>query len=166
MNLESLRAALRVETETEAARRRAQVDESGERRLAEAQAKAREVIEQGRLEGAQAGAKESLRRRAAANRRARELRLAAQRGLIDELRLRARQAALQLRKDSRYGELLERVSQAARSQLGADADVEVDPPDLGGVMARAGSTSVDYTLPALVDRAIAELDGQLETLWQ
>jgi vacuolar-type H+-ATPase subunit E/Vma4 len=166
MNLESLRIALRVEAETEVARRRAQVDEACERRLAEAQATAREVTEQGRLEGVQAATRESLRRRAAANRRARELRLAAERALLDELRLRARQAALQLRVDPRYGDLLERVSQVARSQLGADTEVVVDPPDIGGVLARAGSTSVDYTLPALVDRAIAELDGQLETLWR
>ena len=38
--------------------------------------------------------------------------------------------------------------------------------ELGGVVGRAGSTSVDYTLPALVERAIAELDGRLETLWR
>ena len=124
MNLESLRTALRVEAETEAAKRRTEVDEACERRLAEAQAKARELTEQGRLEGAHVAARKSLRRRAAANRRARELRLAAQRGLIDELRLRGREAALELRKDPRYEELLERLSQAAKSQLGADAEVE------------------------------------------
>jgi vacuolar-type H+-ATPase subunit E/Vma4 len=166
MNLESLRTALLGEAETEVVRRCAQVDEACERRLAEAQAKAAELIEQARLEGVHAAAKDSLRRRGAANRQARELRLAAQRGLIDELRLRAVETALQLREDSRYAELLERVSRVARSQLGADAEVELDPPGLGGVMARAGTTSVDYTVPTLVDRAIAELDGQLETLWR
>ena len=121
---------------------------------------------QGRLEGARLAERNALRRRAAANRRARELRLAAQRGLIEELRLRAGDGALLLRKDPRYGELLDRVVAGSEIQLGADAEVEVDPPDVGGVRARAGSTSVDYTLPALVDRAIAELDGQLETLWR
>lgn len=166
MNLDSLRTALRVEAETEAAKRLAEVDEACKRRVAEAHAMARELTNQGRLEGARVAARNSLRRRAAANRRARELRLAAQRELIDELRLRANEAALEIRKDPRYEELLERVSQAAKSQLGAEADVRVDPPDLGGVVARAGSTSVDYTLPALVDRAIAQLDGQLETIWQ
>ncbi len=166
MNLDSLRTALRVEAETEAVERLAQVDEACKRRLADAHATARELTKQGRLEGGRVAARNSLRRRAAANRRAREVRLAAQRGLVDDLRLRANEAALELREDARYGGLLERVSQAAKSQLGADAEIEVDPPDLGGVRARVGSTSVDYTLPALVDRAIAELDGQLETLWQ
>ncbi len=165
MNLDSLRTALRLEAETEAAKRLTQVDEACERRLAEAQARARGLAHQGRLEGARQAERNSLRRRAAANRRARELRLAAERGLVEELRLRAGKEALLLRKDPRYGELIDRVSQAARSQLGGGAEVEVDPA-VGGVRARAGSTSVDYTLPALVDRAIAELDGQLETLWQ
>lgn len=166
MNLGSLRTALRVEAETQAAKRLAEVDEACKRRLAEAHARARELAHEGRLEGARLAERNSLRRRAAANRRARELRLAAERGLVEELRLRAGEGALLLRKDPRYGELIDRVSQAARSQLGADAEVEVDPPDVGGVRARAGSTSVDYTLPALVDRAIAELDGQLEMLWR
>jgi vacuolar-type H+-ATPase subunit E/Vma4 len=166
MNLDSLRIALRVEAETEAAERLAQLDEECERRLAEAQATARELAHQGRQEGASLAKRQSLRRRAAANRHARELRLAAQRGLIDELRLRANQAALELRQDPRYEDLLVRSSKLAKSQLGADAEIEVDPPDLGGITGRAGSMSVDYTLPALVDRALAELDGQVETLWR
>jgi vacuolar-type H+-ATPase subunit E/Vma4 len=165
MNLDSLRIALRVEAETAAAQRLAEVDEARERRLAEAHARARELAEQGRLEGARLAQRNSLRRRAAANRHARESLLAAQSELLDELRLRATEAALELRTDPRYGELLERVSALAKSQLGTDAEVEADA-ELGGVVGRAGSTSVDYTLPALVERATAELDGQLETLWR
>ena len=75
-------------------------------------------------------------------------------------------AALQLKTDRRYPELLERLSQIATAQLGAGAKLEIDPPELGGVVARAGARSVDYTLPSLVDRAIGELDGKLETLWR
>jgi vacuolar-type H+-ATPase subunit E/Vma4 len=165
MNLDSLRTALRVEAETAAAQRLAQVDEACERSLAEAHSRARRLADQGRLEGALLTERNSLRRRAVANRHARELLLAAQSGLLDDLRLRATEAALELRTDPRYEQLLERVSQLARSQLGADAEVEADE-ELGGVVGRAGSTSVDYRLPALVERAIAELDGQLETLWR
>lgn len=126
---------------------------------------ARELAEQGQLEGARLAERNSLRRRAAANRHARELLLAAQSELFDELRLRATEGALELRTDPRYADLLERVSTLAKSQLGADAEVATDA-ELGGVVGRAGSTSVDYRLPALVERAIAELDGQLETLWR
>jgi vacuolar-type H+-ATPase subunit E/Vma4 len=165
MNLDSLRTALRVEAETAAKERIAQVHEACERSLAEAHARARELVDQGRLEGVRLAEQSSLRRRAVANRHGRELLLAAQSALLDELRLRATEAAFELRMDPCYEELVERVSALAESQLGADAEIAPDA-ELGGVVGRAGSTSVDYTLPALVERAIAQLDGQLETLWQ
>jgi vacuolar-type H+-ATPase subunit E/Vma4 len=165
MNLDSLRTALRVEAETAATQRLAQVEEACEHRLAEAHAKARELADQGRLEGERLAKQNSLRRRAAAKRHARELRLVAQAGLLDELRLRATEDALELRTDPRYEELLERLSTLAKSQLRADAEVVADA-EVGGVVGRAGSMSVDYRLPVLVERAIAQLDGQLETLWQ
>ena len=57
-----------------------------------------------------------------------------------------------LRGAAGYPALLERLTRAARDQLGADAEVEVDP-GIGGVIGRTGRTSVDYTLPALADRA-------------
>jgi vacuolar-type H+-ATPase subunit E/Vma4 len=165
MNLDSLRTALRVEAETAARERLIEVDQACERSLAEAHARAGELADQGRLEGARLAERNRLRRRAAANRHAREQLLAAQSKLLDELRLRATEAALELRTDPRHQALLERVSRLARSQLGVDADVEADT-ERGGIVGRVGSTSVDYTLPALVERAIAELDGQLEKLWQ
>ena len=70
----------------------------------------------------------------AAGRRARELRLGAQRGLIDELRRRALEASPQVQADPRYPALLARLSEAARSQLGPGAELDVDPPRLGGVV--------------------------------
>lgn len=166
MNLEPLRTALTAEAEADAQRRRAELEAACERRVAEAEAKAKALTQQGQLDGAQAAAQEALRRRAAASRRARELRLEAQRALLDELRARAREAALRLRTDPRYPELLDRLSRAAKSQLGPKAELVVDPPELGGVLGQAGGVSVDYTLPALVDRALDELDGRLEALWE
>ena len=165
MNLEPLRATLTAEVEADENRHRAEVDEMCERQLARVRARARALARQSRLEGEQAAAQEARRRLGAASRRARELRLAAQRALIDELRLRAREAALQVRTDPGYQELLDRLSQAARSQLGPEAELELDPPELGGLLARAASRSVDYTLAALVDRAIVDLDGEVEALW-
>jgi vacuolar-type H+-ATPase subunit E/Vma4 len=166
MNLEPLRTALRAEVEADAHRRRTELEAACERRVAEAKAKATALTQQGQLDGAQAAALQAARRRAAANRRARELRLEAQRALLDELRARAREAALRLRTDPRYPELLDRLSRAARSQLGPEAELVVDPPELGGVLGRVGSVSVDYTLPALVNRALDELNGRLEALWE
>ena len=166
MNLEPLREALRAQAEADAERRRTAVDEECARRVAHAEAQARSLVERGRLEGEQQAAREARRRHAAARRRSRELKLEVQRSLLDELRLRVRNAALERRADPVYPKLLDRLSRAARVQLGPDAALEIDPPDIGGVVGRANGRSVDYSLPALVERAVEDLDGRLEALWR
>jgi V/A-type H+-transporting ATPase subunit E len=165
VNLEPLRRALSAETVAAADRRRSEVTAECERIVAEAEAGAHELSHEARVEGERAAAREGARRRAAAARRARETRLAARRGLVDELRRRAREAALELRERPDYPELLERLSDAARSQLGDDAELEVDLPGRGGVIGRRGNASVDYTLPAMADRTIDEMGVALERLW-
>ncbi len=166
MNLEPLRHALRAEVDAEVRERLAEVDAECARTLADAETTARELVRQGRLEGEGAAAKEAVRRRATATRRAREIRLRAQRRQVDELQRRSREAIPGLQGAGGYPALLERLARAAREQLGPDAEVEVDPPGLGGVIGRAGRTSVDYTLAALADRTIASLGDELEGLWR
>ena len=165
MNLEPLRRALRAETEAAADRRRSEVAAECERIVAEAEDGAHELSHEARVEGERAAAREAARRHAAAARRARETMLATRRSLVDELRRRAREAVLELRAQSDYPELLERLSDAARSQLGDDAELEVDPPGRGGVIGRRGDASVDYTLPSMADRTIDEMGVALERLW-
>jgi vacuolar-type H+-ATPase subunit E/Vma4 len=91
--------------------------------------------------------------------------LAAQREVYDEFRRRAREATLTLRDDPAYPALLDRRTASARRELGDRAEIERDPPEVGGVRARDGTRSVDYTLPARADRAIAELGPRLRDLW-
>ena len=166
MNLEPLRAALRAETDIEVQRRLEEVDAECARLVADAEARAHELARQGRREGEDAAAKVALRRRATATRRAREILLQAQRRQIEELQRRSREAVLLLREDNNYPELLERLSWAARDQLGPGTEVELDPPAFGGVIGRSGRMSVDYTLPALAERAVASLGDELESLWR
>jgi vacuolar-type H+-ATPase subunit E/Vma4 len=166
VNLESLRTAFLEQAEAEAARRRAEVEAERERRLAGAQAEASSLVEQGKLDGRLAARQESARRRGAARRRAREALLGVCGAMYGELRSRARTEALELRSDPGYRALLDRLVEAARAQLGPEAEIETDLPYVGGVLGRAGSRSVDYTLPALADRALEELDGEVEMLWQ
>jgi len=85
--------------------------------------------------------------------------------VLEEARARAREAALGLRENPGYPELLERLKRTAIAQLGSEAELEIDPPSVGGVIARAGSVRVDYTLPALAERELEALDGELEGLW-
>jgi vacuolar-type H+-ATPase subunit E/Vma4 len=166
MNLDSLRTAFLAQAEADAARRRVEVESEYERRLAAARVEASSLIEQGKLEGRTAGEHEGARRRSAARRRAREVQLGARGVLYEELRSRASAEALELRSDPRYSPLLDRLVAAAQARLGAAAELERDPPDAGGVRARSGSRSVDYTLPALADRALHDMDGEVEKLWR
>jgi vacuolar-type H+-ATPase subunit E/Vma4 len=166
MTLEPLRGALQAETDAESQRHLDAVDAESARVVAAAEAKAQELAAQGRREGERAAAQEAARRRATAMRRAREIRLRAQSRQLEELQRRSREGVQRLREDARYPDLLDGLARAARGQLGAKAEIVLDPAGRGGVIGRSGRRAVDYTLPSLVDRVIASLDEELETLWQ
>ena len=166
MNLEPLRTAIRAQAEAEAERRRADAEAERERALAQARAEAAALVERARLEGRRAGVHEGAHRRGAARRRAREELLRARGSLFEELRRHARAEVPALRSDPAYPRLVERLEEAARRQLGADAEIVADRPGTGGVSGSSGRRSVDYTLAALVDRAIDDLKGEVEGLWR
>jgi vacuolar-type H+-ATPase subunit E/Vma4 len=165
VKLAALEQALLADAEAEAKRAEHEAETAARERLADAEARARALVEQARLEGERLAAREGARRLGAARRRARERRLEAQRALYEEARAKAREAALALRDDPRYPELLERLRRAAIAQLGTDAELTVDPPDRGGVIARAGAVQADYTLPTLADRALDASGTELKRLW-
>lgn len=134
--------------------------------LARAREQAGELVararEQGRTEGRIAAAREEAQARMAARMQV----LATRRDAYDQLRARARTAALALRDDPAYPELLERLGAAARADLGPDAELELDPQGAGGVRARAGSRGVDYTLATLADRCVQALGPAARRLWE
>jgi vacuolar-type H+-ATPase subunit E/Vma4 len=165
MNLTTLRAALLAEAEDEAERLNAEARAAAKDRLVEAERRAAAFVAAAREEGEQAAVREGRRRLAAGRREAGELRLRAQRALLEAVRAGARDGALALREDRRYPRLLEQLEQAVVAQLGEGAELEVDPPGVGGIVGRAGSVGVDYTLPALADRALDALGGELTELW-
>jgi vacuolar-type H+-ATPase subunit E/Vma4 len=74
-------------------------------------------------------------------------------------------AALDLRSDIRYPTLLDQLERLARDQLGAHARIERDPAELGGIVAIDGSRRVDYTLPALAERALDSIADRVTELW-
>ena len=86
----------------------------------------------------------------------------------DEVRRRlhhaVQAAAFDLRSDPRYPELLNELERLARNQLGPNVQIERDDPS-GGIMAIAGSRQVDYTLPALAERALDALSDNVSLLW-
>lgn len=168
MKLEPLRDALLAEADGEERRRLAEIDQTCEAQLARARARAERLTDRSRSDGERLAAQEARHRLGAAYRRGRESRLAAQRVLVDELLRCTLAAALAARDahDPRYARLLERLARTARAQLGPDLELEVDPGGIGGVRARSGERSVDYTLPALVERALEGLGDEVAGLWR
>ena len=73
---------------------------------------------------------------------------------------------LELRREPGYADLLARLEGAARRDLGDRVELEVDPPDVGGVRGRAGTLLVDYTLPALAVACLESLGARVRRLWE
>ena len=151
---------------SEAARVLADGERQAEQRLAEARAEAEANVARaratGEAEGRIAAARDTARRGAAA----RMAVLSARREVYEELCARAHESVLALRTDPEYPDLLERLAEAARQALGSDAEVDLDPPGVGGASARAGTRSIDFTLPSLTNRCIADLGPRLQRLWR
>ena len=82
-----------------------------------------------------------------------------------ELIDRVRAATLEIRHDRRYELVLDRLEAMALEQLGEHATVERDQPATGGVVARAGTRHVDYTLRAIADRTLDAMSDEAARLW-
>jgi vacuolar-type H+-ATPase subunit H len=162
--LEPVRCALLADAHDEA-----------DRLLTAARTHAREVVDRAEQDVADAVADAVRRRTIASRAHADQIRararadahaeqLAARERNLQELRRAVRDAALRLRHDRRYPALLDDLQVMARAQLGPDARIERDPTPVGGIVATAGRRRVDYSLPALADRAIAA-HPEVESLW-
>ncbi len=165
MTLEAAREALLGEARAAARRRLDEAEAQARAHVEDARRQAEETIARARARGDAEGRVEAAQQEARERAFARMDVLVAQREAYEELGRRARAAALALRGEPGYADLLERLSGAARRDLGEDAELEIDPPGVGGVRARAGSRQVDYTLAALADRCVAQLGGAVARLW-
>ena len=166
MNVAPLRESLLETTRSALAEEDRQERAAAAERLAAAREQAETTVMRAQAEGKHTAEREGKRLRATALREAREATLRAQQALVDDLRRQAREAALRLRETVEYPALVDRLAEGAREQLGPEALLELDPEGTGGVRGRAGSRSVDYTLPVLVDRALDELGERVEELWR
>lgn len=160
-----LRDALLAQVRDEAVRTLARADEEAGTRRREAEQHGRALVAQARAEGVAAAGLAGVHGEARSRHRARRLVLEARRELYDEVERQARAAAQTLRDRPGYARLLERLSALAREQLGDEAVLEVDPPDVGGVRASSGGRHVDYTLDALVRRCLSQKQHELDGLW-
>ena len=165
IELTAFRDAVLGDARTAAAQLMAAAGEEADGWVHAARADAEEVRTRARQRG-QAAARHQLQRRVAAGRQqAREQVLRARRDVVEALRSRALARVDEQRGSADYGQLRDRLEEIARQQLGAAAAI-VEDPDSGGIVARSDGRQVDYRLPVLVDRVVAELGAELEELWR
>ena len=160
-----VRQALLDDATAEAERIRADARRRADSRAADAEQEVAAEVAQVNQRQAIASAAHAEQERA----RARADAHATMLGVREELRRRlldaVRDAAMQLRDDVRYPALLDHLEAMARDQLGPEARLERDPAGAGGVVAVAGARRVDYTLPALAERALREHGDEVASLW-
>lgn len=164
VSLDPVREALLAEAEAEAEGIVGQAEERAAAQVAQAEERKAALVRRARAEGETAAELEAASELAQARRTARTLVLESKRAVYDDARREARVAVQRLRSEPRYEELLERLAARAREELGPEAELELDPPD-GGVIGRVDNRRVDNTLPALVERCLAEHAAELERLW-
>lgn len=157
--LEPLRAALLARARAEGERVLEAAGEDGRQVLAAARDEAAALLADARTQGEADAAALLAVERAQARRAARGVVLGAQRAVYDELRRRARTAVQALLADP---DRRARLADVACGRLGDHAIVR-DLPD-GGVAAETpDGRTIDASVDALVDGALADLD--LEQLW-
>ena len=150
--------------EADAIRRAAR--ERADRLLAETRDEATAVIARRRAAAEQLATAEERERLGRARAAARATVLEAQRAILVEASVAARAAVRGVVGDPRYEPLIERLSVAARERLAGTETVEVVPAVGGGVIVRAGSRELDYSLDAQTDRCLQAIGDELEGLWR
>ncbi|GAA3248043.1 V-type ATP synthase subunit E family protein [Nonomuraea helvata] len=141
----------------------ARAEEEAAELVAAARQEARTILADARADGAAQAEVHAVTERVHAERRARAMKLAAQREALDELCVRAMAEVRTLRDDPCYPRLLDRLSALAREAGGADMVVKEHPD--GGVLAEGPGRRVDCTLDALAARAVDALGAEVERLW-
>jgi len=157
--LEPLRAALLARARAEADGVRAAAEDDAREVLAAARDEAEALLADARARGAADAAALDAVELARRRRAARGVVLRAQRAAYDDLRSRACAAVQMLLADP---DLHAHLADAVRGGLGDRAIVR-DRPDGGVVAQTPDGRSIDGSVTALVDGALAELD--LEQLW-
>ena len=165
VRLDPVREALLAQAEAEAERVVGRAERRAKDQVARAEEHRAALVRQARAEGEAAAEREAAVELARARRRARTHVLVAQREIFDDVRAAALEAAERLRSEPGYPDLLERLADLARDELGADAEIVFDPPS-GGVVGSSGTRRVDYTLSAIVERCVARHAVDLERLWR
>lgn len=163
--LEPVRRALLEDSEAQAERIIAEATHEADLSVGTAEQEAAEEVRQAERRGAASAKVRADQALALARTEAHGEVLQSRDDLRQRLHRAARAAAIGLADDPRYPDLIDTLEQLARNQLGSTAEIQRDPGGLGGVVAVDGSRRVDYTLPALAERALESLADEVAQLW-
>lgn len=164
MSLGAVRSTILANAEVEAAAEVARAETSAAQQVQSARdAAATRVAEAHAAAEVDADAQFTIER-AAVRRQARRIVLEAQARARSAL-VRDAISSLQARRGTAtYQELIDRFAQRSKEQLGPDTDIRES--EAGGVIGTCGRRSVDYTLPAVVERAVDAIGPDIEELWR
>ena len=137
-----------------------------EQTVADARAHAAALLAERRAAAEALADLEEHERLAQARGDARAIVLRAQRAVLNGATAAARTAAVALIDDPRYERLNEALAAEARQRLAGSGPVQIVTAPNGGLVARAGSRELDYSLSAQVERLLDALGEQLERLWR
>lgn len=165
MNVDPVRDALLADARRDADDLRAAAERDAAAAVQSARDEAQGMLAAARAEGAAEARTVAAAELARARRHARELVLAARRDAYERARTETSRAASELRHAPGYTSLVEGLIEVAGRQLGEAAVTSVDDT-AGGIVASAGSRTVDYRLPAIADRCLAARGTELESLWR
>jgi vacuolar-type H+-ATPase subunit E/Vma4 len=166
VTLEAVRDAALADASSHADRTRRAAEERAEQIIADGRAEAASVVARHRAAAESLADLEERARLAEARTQAHAVVLQAQRSVLRDATEAAHARARQLADDPRYERLIEHLVAEARERLGTDSEVELIAAPEGGVVARAGSRQLDYSLHAQVDRCLEALASELERLWR
>lgn len=166
MNLDTLHDRLLRRARSTADLAQATASQQAVSRVHQARADAARLVDAARPEGIELAHADVGIVVADAERAARQVVLRTQQEAVEELRASALRAAASMPRDARYAAWLSCARDLARDQLGGNADLTLDVPGKGGIVATAGMRAVDYTLPAVVERCLEVLGPEVESLWR
>jgi vacuolar-type H+-ATPase subunit E/Vma4 len=166
VTLEAALAAALADARAEADAIRRLAEERTAELLAEARAEAATLVDRRHAEAQRLAERERMERLAEARAEARATILRAQRMVQTGAMTAAHAAARRITSTPGYERLIERLSAEARERLSSVGATEIIAAPGGGVVARAGSCEIDYSLDAQVERCLWDMQGEIERLWR
>jgi len=166
VTLEAVESAALGAASAEAAELRRAARERAEQTVAEARAQAAALLASRHAAAEALADLEERERHAQARGHARATVLRAQRAVLDGAKAAAHAAAAGLGEDPRYERRNRALAAEARERLAGTLPVQIVTAPNGGLLARAGSRELDYSLRAQVERQFDALGEGLERLWR